>query len=84
MRPGSVAEGSATMSYESLPMTSGWPLPTNTLYVPPSCTTTLAPTSSVSMATAWSRWSSRSFGGWPPPAAVMRVISLFRFAICLV
>ena len=49
-----------------VPLTSGWPLPTETVYMWSVFWVTFTPTICDSWATAWSRASSRSFGTAPP------------------
>ena len=50
---------------DEAPSTSAW-LPTNTLSVPSSAATVEVCTCWLSSRSTWSRWSSRSFGVWPP------------------
>ena len=65
VRSGSSGSTVVVICEATLPSTSGWPLPMNTLSVAsPSATTDTATLPDSSLISA-SRWSSRSFGGWP-------------------
>lgn len=83
VRVGSAAERPALSDIAWSPSTSDWPLPMKTLYLPPSCSSTFTSTSLPSSLTSWSRWSSRSLGGWPPATALIWPIWWLRVAICL-
>ena len=72
--------GAVASACASVPVTSAWPLPTNTLMVLSFCGTTLMPTWPASFFTSASRWSSRSAGGVPSVACEER-ISPFNLAI---
>ncbi len=82
MRVRSVGDAIAASWNESLPTTSGWPLPMEIVRLLLSPGVTLALTNLFSSSTTWSRWSSRSFGGRVADEAKLEICSL-SLAICV-
>ncbi|MCY1520564.1 hypothetical protein D9M68_553460 [compost metagenome] len=80
-RVGSADDVTAAIFEAWSPTTSDWPVAMNTLYLPSSCCSTRTSTTWLSSLTSWSRWSSRSFGAWPPATALIWLICWFRLAI---